>query len=71
MGAEAKMTHGSSAALTQGKSDPAKAFQLQGAQHICEERRAGHCDGDLKKDTGIKRVGPVCRPRGGAGLQFH
>lgn len=70
MGAEAKMTHGSSAALTQGKSDPAKAFQLQGAQHICEEWRAGHCDGDLK-DTGIKRVGPVCRPRGGAGLQFH
>lgn len=71
MGAEAKMTHGSSAALTQGKSDPAKAFQLQGAQHICEEWRAGHCDGDLKKDTGIKRVGLMCGPRRGAGLQFH
>lgn len=53
------------------ESDPAKAFKLQGAQHICEEWWAGHCDGDLMKDTGTKRVGQRRGPRGGAGLQFH
>ena len=65
------MTHGSRAALTQGKNDPAKAFRLQGAQHIREEWKEGHCDGDLMKDTGMKRVGQMCGPTGGAGLQFH